>query len=470
MSERLRHVPSETDLIVVGGGINGAGVARDAALRGHRVVLVERHDFGCGSSGRTSKLIHGGVRYLEQRAWRLVREACHERRILLQQAPHLVRPLPFVFPVYRDSRFGPWKLRAGMWLYDLLAGFANVAPHRMLRAGRGDDSWREGLRAEGLRGAALYYDALMDDARLVLANVLGAVQAGALAFNRVAATHIDSSDSGSKDDRVHVTVRDLENGASTSWRARCVVLCAGPWTNSLFAMLGDSAGAPPLAPTRGTHLVVRRLAGRAFTLAAGRDGRVFFVLPWLEDRTLIGTTDVDDRSDPARVAPTEVEIEYLLAETNHHFPAAHLERRDVLAAFAGQRPLLRAGGTASSRSREHAILEPLPRVLAVVGGKYTTYRAVAEAVVDRAQKHLVTPERPAGPGPRRFPAATSPGGRKSIGTRDRASWPQRAIWPATLASTKRRRAAGCHATERAPARSPRRSPKTTSSPLRSARM
>jgi glycerol-3-phosphate dehydrogenase len=379
MAAPERALAARADLVVVGGGINGAGLARDAALRGYRVVLLERDDFGAGSSSRTSKLVHGGIRYLEHGALRLVWEASHERRTLLLTAPHLVRPLPFVFPVYRDSRFGPWKLRAGMWLYDVLASFRNVASHRMLSVRQGAN-WREGLRDDGLRGAALYWDAAMDDARLVLANVLGAVAAGAQARNRTEVTGIDALPEG-----LRVTARDAVHGSQFTVDAAAVAVCAGPWSNEFFARLGDVSR--PLAPTRGTHIVVPRLTERAFTLAAGSDGRVFFVLPWL-DGTLVGTTDVDDDGDPARVAATEAEIAYLLSEANRYFPEARLQRRDVRATYAGLRPLLRSGGNESSRSREHAFLEPMPGVLAIAGGKYTTYRAVAEAAVDRLAQRL----------------------------------------------------------------------------------
>jgi len=380
MSERLAAAPRDYDIVVVGGGINGAGVARDAALRGFRVALVEQHDFGSGSSSRTSKLVHGGVRYLEHGELRLVWEASRERRRLLHLAPHLVQPLPFILPVYRDSRFGPARLRAGMLLYDLLAAFRNVHPHRALAAARTAD-WGEGLRRDGLRGAARYWDAAMNDARLVLANVMGARAAGAAVFNRAALERLCIADG-----RVTgVQVRDLETGTTVRWETRAVAVCAGAWTDGLLAAIPGTS--PALAPTRGTHIVVRPLVQQAFTLAAGRDGRVFFVLPW-DDATLIGTTDVADSGAPEAVTPTEDEIAYLIEETNRYFPAAALQRHDVRAAFAGLRPLLRAGGAESSRSREHALLEPARGVIAVAGGKYTTYRAVAESVVDRLERAL----------------------------------------------------------------------------------
>jgi len=324
--------------------------------------------------------VHGGVRYLEHGDLRLVWEACHERRRLLHLAPHLVRPLPFVFPVFSDSRFGPVRLRLGMWLYDAMAAFRNVRRHRMLATSR-HSTWGEGLRTAGLRGAALYWDAAMDDARLVVANVVAARAAGAATLSRVAVVRLLLEDGAARG----VEVEDRCTGARAVVRARVCVACTGPWTN---AFLTQVPGAPaPLGTTRGSHIVVRRLTERAFTLAAGSDGRVFFVLPWL-GATLIGTTDLEDGGDPDQVAPTEAEIAYLLAETNRHFPAANLGRDDVQSAFAGLRPLLGTAGSASSRSREHALLAPVPGLVVVAGGKYTTYRAVAEEVVDRVASRL----------------------------------------------------------------------------------
>jgi glycerol-3-phosphate dehydrogenase len=219
----------------------------------------------------------------------------------------------------------------------------------------------------------------MDDARLVLANVVGAHEAGATTLNHCAVSRWLQ-----RDQHVcGVEVVDRRNGARAEFYAPLVVCCTGPWTNDFLSSLGSS----PLEPTRGTHLLVRPRVQCGFTLAAGRDGRIFFVLPW-QDATLIGTTDHVDPGSPDAVAPREDEIRYLLDEANRFFPSRPLERSDVVAAFAGLRPLLRASGDASSRSREHALIEPLPGMLCVAGGKYTTYRAVAEQVVDEATRRL----------------------------------------------------------------------------------
>jgi glycerol-3-phosphate dehydrogenase len=267
-----------------------------------------------------------------------------------------------------------------MWLYDALAGFRNVRRHRMLHSQEARE-WSDGLCHDDLRALALYYDAVMDDARLVLANVVGAREAGATTLNYCAV-----QEGVLRDGRVcGVEVLDHTTGRHARFYAPVVVVCAGPWTDTF---LGSRAGTPPLlSPTRGTHVVLERRTPHGFTLAAGRDGRIFFVLPW-QGRTLIGTTDQDDATSPDDVHPREDEIEYLLDEANRFFPAEPLHRDDVISAFAGLRPLLRADGDASARSREHRVTEPRPGMLCVAGGKYTTYRAVARQVVDEVMRRL----------------------------------------------------------------------------------
>jgi glycerol-3-phosphate dehydrogenase len=368
------------DLLIIGGGINGAGVARDAALRGYSVALVEQHDFACGSSSRTSKLVHGGLRYLEHGDLRLVWEACHERRTLLRTAPHLVRPQSFIMPVFRNSRIGSLRLHLGMWLYDLMAAFRNVQRHRMLDLQALRRSWPE-IRAGGLRAAALYWDAAMDDARLTLENVLAARQAGATVNNYTRVDRLLVGPQGV----TGAVVTEQETGVQRTLTARLTIVCAGVWTGRV---LGDLLGSRHVvAPTRGTHIVTRRFTDQAWTLTATRDGRVFFVLPWL-GLNLIGTTDEPDDGDPENVHASDTEIDFLLDEANAHFPAAGLQRQDVVSAFAGLRPLAASTAQASSRSREHAILQPAAGLMAVIGGKYTTYRAVAEELVDRASREL----------------------------------------------------------------------------------
>jgi glycerol-3-phosphate dehydrogenase len=374
------------DLLVIGGGITGAGIARDAALRGFRTALVDKGDFGAGTSSLSSRLIHGGIRYLEQGDFRLVFEASHERRVLLRIAPHLVRPLAFLFPVYRGARVPAWKLRAGMWLYDALAAFRNVKSHRWLgpkQVRRAEPA----LKDRGLRGAALYYDAQADDARLVLATVRAAARAGALVANYAEVTSLLKPDG-----RVRGAVlRDALGGEKRTVRALVVVNAGGPWVDAL-RRLDDPAAAPLLRATKGAHVAVpRRRIGNehAVTLFSPLDGRVMFVLPW-GDLSYVGTTDTDADTPPDAVRVTAEDVTYLLRSANAAFPNAHLAPNDVVSVWAGLRPLLRADRAAapSQVSREHRVVESAQGLITIAGGKLTTYRVMARDVADRVAARL----------------------------------------------------------------------------------
>src|SRR5947207_7153987 len=373
------------DVLIIGGGITGAGIARDAALRGYRTALIDKADFGAGTSSHSSRLIHGGIRYLEQYAFHLVFEASRERRVLLRIAPHLVRPLPFLFPVYRGARVPAWKLRAGMWLYDLLSAFRNVHWHRWLRA-KNVRRVEPGLRDRGLVGAALYYDAQTDDARLVIATVRSAVRAGALAANYVEMTALLKPDG-----RVRgAAVRDVLTGETASIRANVVVNATGPWSDRV-RRLDDPNAAPIMRPTKGAHVIVprQRLANEhAVTLFSPVDGRVMFALPW-GDLSYIGTTDTDADGSPDGLRVTAADVTYLLRSANAAFPDAHLAQSDVLSAWAGLRPLLREDDRNPSQvTREHRVLESPQGLISIVGGKLTTYRVMARDVVDRVAARL----------------------------------------------------------------------------------
>ena len=374
------------DLLVIGGGITGAGIARDAALRGIRTALVERGDFGGATSSHSSRLIHGGLRYLEQGAFHLVFEASRERRVLLGIAPHLVRPVAFLFPVYRGSRVTPWRLRAGMWLYDLLAAFRNVRGHRWLSPRRVRRE-EPALKDKDLLGAALYYDAQTDDARLVLATVRGAARAGALAANYTEVTGLAKPDG-----RVRGAVlRDALTGESRMVRALTVVNATGPWTDAVRRM--DEPGAEPLLrATKGAHVAVPRARlghTHAVTLFSPIDGRVMFVLPW-GDLSYIGTTDTDDAGSPDDVRVTSQDVVYLLRSANAYFPDARLGPGDVVSSWAGLRPLLAPPRdvAASDVSREHRIVESASGLVTIAGGKLTTYRVMARDVVDQVARRL----------------------------------------------------------------------------------
>jgi glycerol-3-phosphate dehydrogenase len=379
-------VETPVDVLIIGGGITGAGIARDAALRGFRTALVDKSDFGAGTSSHSSRLIHGGIRYLEQGAFHLVFEASRERRVLLKIAPHLVRPLAFLFPVYRGGRIPAWKLRAGMWLYDLLSAFRNVRRHRWLRAKK-VRRVEPALRDCGLVGAALYYDAQVDDARLVIATMRSAASAGALAANYVEVTALLKPDG-----RVRgATVRDVLTGQTSSIRANVVVNATGPWSDQL-RRLDDPSAAPLLRPTKGAHVAVpRRRIGNehAVTLLSQLDGRVMFVLPW-GDLSYIGTTDTDADSSPDALRVTAADVTYLLRSANAAFPDAHLASSDVVSLWVGLRPLLRQddGTNPSQVSREHRVVESAHGLITIAGGKLTTYRVMARDVADRVAARL----------------------------------------------------------------------------------
>ena len=375
-----------SDLLVIGGGITGAGIARDAALRGIRVTLVEARDFGSGTSSRSSRLIHGGLRYLEQGRLRLVLESLRERAILLRLAPHLVRPLPFVLPFFRGDRVPGWKARFGLTLYDLLAGRGNVRRHRTLGK-RGLLEIEPLLRDRGLTGGALYHDAQCDDARLTLAVARAAAGAGALLANytSVLALRFDAG-------RVAgARVRDALSGEEADLAARVVINATGPWCDAV-RRLEDPSAAPLLRPTKGSHVVVprARIGNRhAVIFTSPLDGRVMFILPWGE-LTYLGTTDTDSPSDPERIVADADDVLYLLRSANAIFPGAHLTEADVVASWAGLRPLLAAApnAPASQLSREHRIVAGPAGMLTIAGGKLTTFRPMAQAVVDQAARLL----------------------------------------------------------------------------------
>jgi glycerol-3-phosphate dehydrogenase len=374
------------DLLVIGGGITGAGIARDAALRGMSVALVEQDDFGGGTSSRSSRLVHGGVRYLEHGHLKLVFEASRERRTLLRIAPQLVRPLQFTWPVYERARLPRWKVRAGLALYDALAMFRNVGRHRGLSIAQVLDA-EPGLRTPGLTGGASYWDAATDDAALTLANVLDARAAGAVVLNHAAMQSFVTD----RDAIIGANVRDELSGRLIPVRAQIVVNATGPWTDAIRRMEDPSAAAAVLG-TKGVHIAVpaERVGNRAaVTMLAPSDARVMFCLP-AGDLTIIGTTDTHTNAVPAEVRATRDDVSYLLEAVNRYFPAAQLGPRDVVAAWAGIRPLVSSGnqGDPAAASREHAITTGSRGVIAITGGKLTTYREIAEQVVNRVAQRL----------------------------------------------------------------------------------
>ena len=377
------------DLLVIGGGINGVGIARDAALRGLSTLLLEARDFGSGTSSWSSRLIHGGLRYLEYGEISLVRESLHERRTLLKIAPHLVRPLRLVIPLYRDGTRSPFVVRLGMLAYDLLSLGKALPRHRML----GTDeviAGAPGIRRDGLVGAASYFDAQVTFAeRLVVENVVAAAEAGATLRNYAVVTKLELGTDGPH----RVTWDDAREGGERSVRARVVVNAAGPWVDRVLGL--SNAGAPRLmGGTKGSHLVVDPFPGapQDACYVEAADGRPVFIIPW-NGQYLIGTTDIRYDGDPAEATPSAAEVEYLLATLHAVFPSAGLTPAEINFAYAGVRPLPYVeAGPESAITRRHIIRRHAGRGLySIIGGKLTTYRNLAEQVTDRVQKALGLP-------------------------------------------------------------------------------
>lgn len=372
---------TQFDVIIIGAGINGAGIARDAAMRGLKVLLLDKGDVGSGTSSWSTRLIHGGLRYLEHFEFGLVRESLRERETLLRNAPYLVRPLAITIPIYKRSERGPWTIRAGMIAYDLLSWRKSLPGHRMLSR---DEVLNElpGLNPEGLLGAAQYHDAQVTfPERLVLENVLAAREHGAEVLTYATVRRFFT------EDRVVSGVEFVsDSGTPQVARAAIVINAAGPWIDRLLQR------APIESPkliggTKGSHLVVPSFPGAPATaiyLEAESDRRPFFIIPW-NKKYLIGTTDVRFEDDPDKVRCESWEIDYLLTETNLAFPQARLMRKDIFYTYSGVRPLPRTNETAEEKiTRRHFIRAhpALKNLFSIVGGKLTTYRSLAEECVD----------------------------------------------------------------------------------------
>jgi glycerol-3-phosphate dehydrogenase len=370
------------DVAVIGAGINGAGIARDAALRGLKVVVLDKQDMCAGCSAISSRLIHGGLRYLEYGEVPLVYESLHERRYLRLTVPHLVEPLRMCIPIYEGARRGPWLIRLGMLVYDLLSWRKVVPRHEMLSA-EAIKTAEPGLATAGLRAAARYYDAQVTFAeRLVLENLIAAKAAGA------------DIRMHSEVLRIRVTNGAIEgldyrspSGEELRVRARTVVNAAGPWVDRV---LGSAPTPTPrlIGGTKGSHIIVGDFAGApadAFYVEAAADGRPFFIIPW-HGQYLIGTTDIRYDGDLERIRASDAEVDYLLEETNRVFPDATLSRKDIHYAYAGIRPLpYKAKGPESAITRRHLIKKNsdiASGLVSIVGGKLTTYRSLAEQTVD----------------------------------------------------------------------------------------
>lgn len=369
----------EFDVIVVGAGIQGAGVAQAAAAAGYSVALLEQTGIASGTSSRSSKLIHGGLRYLESGQFKLVHECLRERGYLLHTAPELVRLVPHHIPVYRATRRRPAKLRLGLSLYALLGGLHTDV--RYSSVPRTQWASLDGLRQDGLQAVFRYFDAQTDDAALTRAVVCSAESLGARLLMPATVYDVIATERG-------VQVRYRTTASTHELRGAVLVNAAGPWVNRVLERIAPQAATLVIDWVAGTHIVLpRRLHQGIYYAEAPGDGRAVFVMPWHGEQTLVGTTERIYQGDPAAVAPTQAEIDYLLSAVRHYFPAyAQLEPID---AFAGLRVLPRAEGNAFARSRDTRLhITHDRRVLSIYGGKLTAYRATADKVVEELRRVL----------------------------------------------------------------------------------
>ena len=402
MTGRLENINGQRfDLVVIGGGMAGAGIARDASLRGYRTLLLERKDFAFGTTSRSSKLIHGGLRYLELFDFGLVRESLRERERLQRLAPHLVRPLPFVIPVYRGAKRGMIMIHMGMKLYDLLTPGKRTEHYRTM-------SREETLQSEphleprDLVGAGYYFDdLLLLPERLCLENVLSAKRWGASVFNYADVTEIRGAGGTSPQGYPvpgpgagwQVEARDVLSGATARVTARVVVNAAGPWVDRIRRLAGVDQGQRCVRTTKGIHLLLPRITEHAVYIAAKQDERMFFVIPW-RGFSLVGTTDTDFDGDLDHLAATREEVHYLLTETQRVFPTARVREDEIAYTYAGVRPLaFEEGKSASAVSREHKVIPEgeAGTFLSITGTKLTCYRSLAEKAVDRVGSLLGRP-------------------------------------------------------------------------------
>jgi glycerol-3-phosphate dehydrogenase len=377
------------DLAIIGGGINGCGIARDAAGRGYSVFLCEMNDLASGTSSWSTKLIHGGLRYLEYYEFRLVREALIEREVLWRMAPHIIKPLRFVLPHHRKLR-PAWLLRLGLFLYDHLGGRKLLPPTRTLDLER--DAAGEPLAKGRFTHGFEYSDCFVDDARLVLLNALDAAARDAVVRTRTRAIEIKRAG-----DAWQVTVEDTTTGKRDTIRARAIVNAAGPWVEDILTRTTGVDARAAVRLVQGSHIVVRKLYAHARAyMFQNEDGRIVFVIPYENDFTLIGTTDRDYEGDPAKVEITKEETDYLCEAVSGYLAQA-VTPADVVWTYAGVRPLYDDGASEAKAATRDYVFEldasdNLP-LLSIFGGKITTYRRLAEEALERLAPYLPEPLR-----------------------------------------------------------------------------
>jgi glycerol-3-phosphate dehydrogenase len=381
-TSRLAALAGERfDVAVIGGGIIGAGIARDAAIRGLRVALFEKHDFGSGTTAGSTRLIHGGLRYLEMLDFGLVRMDLRERETLLRIAPHLVKPLEFIMPFYGRSLFYRCKLKLGMTLYDFLSYDKSLPRHRSLTPAE-LKKMEPNLCQQGLQGAMAYFDAQANSPeRLCLENIIDAREHSAQTFNYAEVTGASYTGDVIHGIRVHDLLSD--DRTEVSVQSRVVVNASGAWFDRVAGRLTAPGGATQIRTTKGVHITCPPVTNRAVVVFSRVDGRLMFVIPWL-GYSWIGTTDTDFAADPATAQATSEDVDYVLRSVTEYFPP--LDTTQIYFSNAGVRALVREKGSQSSVSRRHRIADGAHsgagNLVSVLGGTITGYRAIAEEVVD----------------------------------------------------------------------------------------
>ena len=369
------------DMIVIGGGINGAAVAREASLRNLNVLLLEKNDWAFGASSKTSKLAHGGLRYLEQLEFSLVKESVRERNWLVNHAKPFVKPLPFIFPIYQESQRPAWQVQIGLLIYDFFTVFKSLGRHQSLKKDKILEMVPR-LKKEGLKSGFLYYDAQMKDQRIVIEHVLSAKEAGADVYNYSPVTDLIKENG-----RIYgVKYRKGGAGKTIEARARCVVNTTGAWSNEIFAK-DEIKPRYQVNPSKGVHIVLPNIGLKhALILETPQDKRIFFILPWMH-KTLVGTTDTFFDGNPDCLKAEEQDVEYLLTAYNHYFKDEQLQACDIISTFVGLRPLVKSQHSeASKASRDYVINESSSGLMTLIGGKYTTHAVMATELVDKVYR------------------------------------------------------------------------------------
>lgn len=374
----LSKARQQVSVLIVGGGIVGAGTLRDLALHNIDCMLVDKKDFASQTSSKSSKMLHGGIRYLETHDFALVWEALHEKNLWSALTPHLCKEQAFYLPIYKNSLRPKWMIKLGLFLYDLLSSFENT-PHQILNTKQVQEHL-QGLKAQDLLGAGVYHDVYMDDVKLCLENIYDALcEKQAQAFNYVALEKIRAHKNG------HIaTLKDQITGEEKEVFARHIVMALGPFSDQVLAKVLPGGWRPRLLPSKGSHLWLKKeaLNLKGPLLLTPQDGRVIFVMPW-EKAILVGTTEVAPHENFFDVKASKAEVDYLFKALKEYFPNAQLESSDILSSFAGIRPLVKEDMEAGlgKTAREHKVIRPHPSIHVIMGGKYTTFRKMVQESV-----------------------------------------------------------------------------------------